>query len=140
MFKVASSMPGAEKLVRHLHAHNIPIAVCTGSNQVNLGLKTTKHKDMFTLFHHVVTCSDDPQVQFGKPHPQPFQVTLSRLEAINSERELFFFLEVEFSCDIKISAALVVQHERSRLKNSLDLQKKTLAQQIFSVWNVRIYC
>ncbi|XP_063726069.1 pseudouridine-5'-phosphatase-like isoform X2 [Symsagittifera roscoffensis] len=84
MFKVASSMPGAEKLVRHLHAHNIPIAVCTGSNQVNLGLKTTKHKDMFTLFHHVVTCSDDPQVQFGKPHPQPFQVTLSRFDAADT--------------------------------------------------------
>ena len=80
MFRAADAMPGAEKLVRHLHAHNVPMAVCTGSNQINLDLKTTKHKDLFKLFHHVVTCSDDEDIQHGKPHPQPFQVTLSRLE------------------------------------------------------------
>ena len=78
MFKLADSMPGADKLVRHLSKHNIPIAVCTGSNQTNLALKTTKHRDLFTLFHHVVTCSDDPEITFGKPHPQPYHVTLSR--------------------------------------------------------------
>jgi len=93
MFKKAEAMPGAEKLVRHLHRHNIPIAVCTGSNQVNLALKTTQHTDLFTLFHHVVTCSDDPEVKHGKPHPQPFQVTLSRFpdaSTINPSQVLAF--------------------------------------------------
>merc|ERR1719414_1595362 len=93
LFRESECLPGAEKLVRHLYSHNIPMAVCTGSNQVNLGLNTTLHKDLFSLFNHVVTSSDDPEIQFGKPHPQPFQVTHSRFpnaQSIDASNILVF--------------------------------------------------
>ena len=42
-------LPGAMELVRHLAAHNIPMAVCSGSNTMEFKLKTEKHKELLDL-------------------------------------------------------------------------------------------
>ncbi|CAG8569471.1 4695_t:CDS:2 [Acaulospora colombiana] len=83
-----SLLPGAAKLVRHLHAHNIPIAVATGSLRRNFLLKTADERcskekvEVFQLFREKVICGDDgpmgrsiwgtEKVVRGKPAPDIF--------------------------------------------------------------------
>ncbi|XP_069179839.1 pseudouridine-5'-phosphatase-like isoform X3 [Procambarus clarkii] len=78
LFPTVKVMGGAEKLVRHLHKHNIPIAIASGGAQDSYELKTTNHKEFVTMFNHVVLASTDPEVKNGKPAPDVFLVCASR--------------------------------------------------------------
>lgn len=77
-FPKALGMPGAEALVRHLSAHNIPIAVGTSSSRNSFGHKTTLHREWFGLFGTIVT-ADDPEVGAAKPAPDIFLAAARRL-------------------------------------------------------------
>lgn len=81
-------MPGAAKLVWHLHKHNIPMAIATGSVRRNFDLKTHHEKcdpekvEIFRLFGDKIMCGDDSEhgkavwgaekVVRGKPSPDIF--------------------------------------------------------------------
>ncbi|XP_044267845.1 pseudouridine-5'-phosphatase isoform X1 [Tribolium madens] len=73
-------MPGAERLVRHFHSKQVPIAVATSSGQDTYDLKVAKHTSLFSLFSHVVTGGTDPEVERGKPSPDIFLVCASRFK------------------------------------------------------------
>merc|ERR1719239_1782525 len=73
-------LPGAERLVRELAIKKIPMAVATSSPRATFELKTQNHKDLFSLFHHVVCGSSDSEVKAGKPAPDIFQVCASRFD------------------------------------------------------------
>lgn len=73
-------MAGAEKLVRHLAAKKIPIAVATSSKGFTFALKTKPHKELFSLFHHILIASEDPEIINGKPDPQTFLVAAARFD------------------------------------------------------------
>lgn len=77
-FPLAPAMPGAEALVRHLAAHNIPIAVGTSSSVHYFEAKTTSHRAWFELFETIVT-ADDPEVGAAKPAPDIFLAAARRL-------------------------------------------------------------
>lgn len=68
-------LPGVRKLVLHLKACNIPIAVATGSKRRNFELKTGHLREVFDCFEGNIVCGDDVQYQMrGKPYPDIFLV------------------------------------------------------------------
>ncbi len=77
-FPHASAMAGAERLVRHLSAKGVPIAVGTSSSRHYFDLKISRHREWFALFDAIVT-ADDPQVGAAKPAPDIFLVAAERL-------------------------------------------------------------
>lgn len=77
-FPLFSQTVGAEKLVKHLYKHGIPMALASGSDRHNFDLKTRNHQDLFQLFTHTVLSSSDPEVTHGKPAPDCFLVAAAR--------------------------------------------------------------
>lgn len=77
-FPAAEPLRGAERLVRHLKRHGIPIAVATSSHLDLYELKVTRHRDWFDLFDAVVT-GDHPEVRHAKPAPDIFLAAAARL-------------------------------------------------------------
>ncbi|GMM53572.1 putative hydrolase [Maudiozyma humilis] len=73
-------LPGALELIKYLHEHNIPIALCTSSNQTKFLAKTSHLTDGFDLFD-AVTTGDDPRLANGrgKPCPDIWQIGLKKL-------------------------------------------------------------
>ncbi|TFY73564.1 hypothetical protein EWM64_g10450 [Hericium alpestre] len=71
-------LPGVRRLVQHLHAHSIPMAIATGSRRRNLEMKTAHLQDVFGLFGENVVCGDDTWITEhggrGKPFPDVFLV------------------------------------------------------------------
>ncbi|CAK9874023.1 unnamed protein product [Sphagnum jensenii] len=63
MFPDSDLVPGAERLISHLHAHNVPMAVATRQ----------QHDSNFALMCHIVV-GDDPAVVHGKPLPDVFLI------------------------------------------------------------------
>ncbi|XP_034099600.1 probable pseudouridine-5'-phosphatase isoform X1 [Drosophila sulfurigaster albostrigata] len=74
----AKLMPGAERLLRHLHANKVPFALATSSGAEMVELKTRKHRELFDLFNHRVCGSSDKEVKNGKPAPDIFLIAADR--------------------------------------------------------------
>ncbi|BBN05467.1 pseudouridine 5'-phosphatase [Marchantia polymorpha subsp. ruderalis] len=91
MFPDTELMPGAERLIRHLYANGVPMAVATSSHKHHFELKTTKHGELFGLMHHVVV-GDDPAVTKGKPAPDIFLTAFDRFQepSLKTENVLVF--------------------------------------------------
>ncbi|XP_074603339.1 pseudouridine-5'-phosphatase-like [Brevipalpus obovatus] len=83
VFSNVDFMPGARRLIRHLHQHKIPMAIATSSGTKNYEIKTKKYPEIFKsgkYFHHIVVASGDPEITHGKPHPQTFLVCAKRFD------------------------------------------------------------
>jgi len=80
LFPQAEPMRGALRLTRHLLRHGIPQAVATSSDRRYFELKTSRHKEWFSVFDCLVI-GDDPEVKHGKPAPDIFLVAAGRMGA-----------------------------------------------------------
>ena len=79
-FPMAQPMPGALRLTRHLHAHDVPQGVASSSDRRLFGLKTSRHREWFSIFECVML-PDNPSVTHGKPAPDLFLAAARALGA-----------------------------------------------------------
>ncbi|THD18921.1 Pseudouridine-5'-monophosphatase [Fasciola hepatica] len=75
------SLPGAERLVRHLAKHGIPMAAATGCASVELAQKMKNHQNIWEKLDHAVASGDDPEVLYGKPNPDIFLIAARRFSS-----------------------------------------------------------
>lgn len=88
LFPTAQLLPGAERLLRHLHSHGIPFALATSSNKRHYEMKTAQHKELFSLFSAKLTGDD---VTRGKPAPDIFEKAAALVDAtLPAEKCLVF--------------------------------------------------
>lgn len=88
-FPFCKPLPGVERLIQHLHDHNIPIAVATSSTRSKFEAKTTSCRDMFKLFDYII-CGDDADIKKGKPAPDIFLAAQRKLGNPPAENCLVF--------------------------------------------------
>jgi pseudouridine-5'-monophosphatase len=122
----AKPLPGALRLTKHLHHHQIPQAVATSSARRSVCLKTTHHQEWFALFDCLVL-GDDPALKRGKPAPDIFLLAAQRLGAI--PEECLVFEDAQAGMEAAIAAGMsviVVPHP------SVDKQLYRQANQILN--------
>jgi pseudouridine 5'-phosphatase len=81
-------LPGVARLVAHLAAHNVPIAIATGSSRRNIALKTSHLQHVFAHFGSNVICASDDGAGRSKPFPDVFLAAARKLgRAVGSSDE-----------------------------------------------------
>uniref|UniRef100_A0A5S6Q9W5 pseudouridine 5'-phosphatase n=1 Tax=Trichuris muris TaxID=70415 RepID=A0A5S6Q9W5_TRIMR len=76
-FPTSQLMPGAERLLRHLHKCNVPMALCTASKRKYFQLKTSMHENVYKMFNHIVCIPEEPEIKHGKPDPECYLLCAS---------------------------------------------------------------
>lgn len=74
---VLNVLPGAERLLRHLNKHKIPICLATSSSEDMTTIKMSSHPELFDLFDYKVMGTDE-DVKHGKPSPDIFFVAAQK--------------------------------------------------------------
>lgn len=72
----AKLMPGAHRLLWHLHKHGVPVALATSTSRATFGAKMAGHGDLQSIFA-CVSCGDE--VTNGKPAPDCFKAAAKKL-------------------------------------------------------------
>ncbi|XP_050690240.1 pseudouridine-5'-phosphatase-like isoform X1 [Eriocheir sinensis] len=119
-FPTAKLLPGAERLVRHLHKHKVPIAIASGGAKDSYDLKTTNHGEFISMFKHVVLASSDPEVKQGKPSPDVFLVCAGRFPDKPDPSKCLVFEDAPNGVEASVAAGMqVVMVPDPRLKPEL---------------------
>ncbi|CBY36463.1 unnamed protein product [Oikopleura dioica] len=101
-------LPGVQRLIDHLVANNVPIAISTGSSNEAFDLKATNHTKFFTNFLHIVKCGSDPDVKNGKPAPDAFEVCRQRFSPVPEAKNCLAFEDAPNGVKSAIAAGMQV--------------------------------
>lgn len=85
IFSKCDLLPGAAKLINHLHSHGIPMGICTGSSDASYhkkinGVNGAAIRELFSKMEFVLSCGSDPEVKNGKPAPDAYLVAATRFK------------------------------------------------------------
>ena len=69
-------LPGAERLIEHLHRHGVPLAIATRSSRESFDLKMASHSGLLSRFQETV-CGDEAVE--GEPHPDIYLAAARKL-------------------------------------------------------------
>jgi beta-phosphoglucomutase-like phosphatase (HAD superfamily) len=98
-----AALPGAQRLIQHLHQCKIPLAICTNSTQLHFEIKTKKFPQWLEMIPLHVIAASDPEVKRPKPFPDPFIVTMKRFEEKpKSPRNVLIFEGKSLEVDVLI--------------------------------------
>jgi hypothetical protein len=75
---------GVERLIKHLHAHKVPIAVATSSHRRHFDVKTQQHGQLFDLFDHIIT--GDQVTKVGQQLVKCLTCLTTSLQGTRSQR------------------------------------------------------
>ncbi|KAK9824264.1 hypothetical protein WJX72_009063 [[Myrmecia] bisecta] len=79
----AKLLPGAGRLLWHLHRHGVPVALATSTSRATLKRKMSgRHADLLNIFH-TVNCGDENER--GKPAPDCFRASAAKLQVDPAE-------------------------------------------------------
>lgn len=92
LMKDCVKLPGAERLINHLHSHNIPFCLATSSSKESFDIKATNHQEFFSKFNHIVLGSSDSGVTRGKPFPDIFLAAAGRFKDQPKPENVRFFV------------------------------------------------
>ncbi|XP_037521325.1 pseudouridine-5'-phosphatase-like [Rhipicephalus sanguineus] len=101
-------MPGAERLLRHLKAHGVPMAVATSTTPALFDLKMSRHRDLVPLFHHVVCTGGGTKVKRGKPHPDIFLLAASMFDEKPPSEKVLVFEDAPMGVTAALAAGMQV--------------------------------
>jgi len=101
-------LKGAERLIKHLKNHNVPICVATSSSKESVDAKVTNHRELFELFHHKVMGSSDSEVKDGKPAPDIFLVAAKRFADNPNPQDCLVFEDAPNGCKAAKAAGMQV--------------------------------
>lgn len=94
--------------MRHLHASKVPFALATSSGAEMVELKTTNHRELFSLFNHRVCGSSDKEVKHGKPAPDIFLIAADRFSDKPAPENCLVFEDSPNGVTAGISAGMQV--------------------------------
>eukprot|EP00930_Biecheleria_cincta_P007299 TRINITY_DN108505_c0_g1_i1.p1 TRINITY_DN108505_c0_g1~~TRINITY_DN108505_c0_g1_i1.p1 ORF type:complete len:499 (-),score=104.43 TRINITY_DN108505_c0_g1_i1:62-1558(-) len=107
LFAESALLPGVERLIRHLSKHAVPMAVATSSHRRHFDLKTTLHKELFGLMHHIVT---GDQVTKSKPDPEIFLHAARLFETAPPVESVLVFEDAPNGVEAGLAAGMQVCH------------------------------
>lgn len=70
------ALPGARRLLKHLAAHGIPLALATSASRSSCAAKLSSHGDLRSCFNVMV---HGDEVTKGKPDPEMFLTAATKL-------------------------------------------------------------